>query len=70
MWEGTPTGINEDGQTTEPWGTHQTSTSTKSRTSGEGVQARDDGLKPLHQFGIAVSEFMKCFCLFLEYSED
>jgi len=51
-------------------GAHKTNTITKSRASGEGVQARDNRLKPLHQFGIAVSEFMKCSCLFLKYGED
>ena len=52
------------------FGAHKNNTRIESRTCGEGVQARDDGLKPLHQFGIAVSEFTKCVCLFSKYSED
>ena len=56
--------------TKDPARTYKTNTGAKGSADGEVVQAVDDGLKPLDQFTVTVSEFIKSLGLFLEYGKD
>jgi hypothetical protein len=51
-------------------GTYKANNVAKDRAGRQGIQATDDRLDALDQFGIAISEVIKCSGLPLDYSKD